>query len=113
MAEGSSNQKLEQIQRSGYLWYCLNKLAKIQTPLTVFGHALGSSDKHIVDVIVGSRCPHIVVGLFGDPASIENQAIHDSVVQMQTRRREFVESGRHPNELQVTFFSSKSANVWR
>lgn len=112
VAEGASNQKLEQIQRSGYLWYCMNKLAKIQSPLTVFGHALGPSDRHILDVIVGSKCPHIAVGLFGDPASAVNQAIHDSVTQMQTRRRELVENERHRDELQVTFFSSESARVW-
>lgn len=44
VAEGSAAQKLEQIQRVGYLWYCLDKLARIESPLVVFGHALGPSD---------------------------------------------------------------------
>jgi hypothetical protein len=112
VAEGTSNQKLEQIQRSGYLWYCFNKLAKIEGPLAVFGQALGVPDQHIVDVIVGSKCLHVAIGLFRDPRSAVNQAIYDSAMQMQARRNDLIKAGRSRNELQLSFFDSESAAVW-
>lgn len=112
VAEGASQQKLEQIQRSGYLWYCFNKIAKIESPLVVFGHALGESDQHIVDVIVESKCPHVAIGLFRDPRSAVNQAIYHSALRMQVRRKELVEARRSRSELQVAFFDSESAAAW-
>jgi hypothetical protein len=36
VAEGTPEKKLEQIQRVGYLWYALDKLARIRGPLVVF-----------------------------------------------------------------------------
>jgi hypothetical protein len=76
VAEGDPAQKLEQIQRTGYLWYCLDKLARIKGPLVIFGHSLGPSDQHIVDVVSeNADLSQIVVGLHGDPSSAGNQAI--------------------------------------
>jgi uncharacterized protein DUF4917 len=51
IAEGSPEKKLEQIQGSGYLWYGLEKLRTIQSPLIMFGHSLGESDNHLLNVI--------------------------------------------------------------
>jgi hypothetical protein len=51
VAEGYPDKKLEQIQRSGYLSYCLGKLQRIQNCLVVFGLGFGESDQHIAHVI--------------------------------------------------------------
>lgn len=113
VAEGSAEQKLEQIQRSGYLWYCLDKFAKIESPLFVFGHALGESDKHLVDAIAYNlKLSSIAVGLFRDPKSPGNAAIYSNALQLQARRKELLAQGRKGHELTVIFFDSESARVW-
>ena len=113
VAEGDPAQKLEQIQRIGYLWYCLDKLARIKGPLVVFGHALGPSDQHIVDVISeNTDLSHIAVGLHGDPSSPSNQAICTSAEAIQARRAALVEKRRRGQRLQVSYFQSESVQVW-
>ena len=49
VAEGTPEKKLDQIQGNGYLWYALEKLRTIQSPLVLFGHSLGVSDGHILN----------------------------------------------------------------
>ena len=36
---------------SVYLWYAMDKFSRIESPLVVFGHSLGDSDRHITDAI--------------------------------------------------------------
>jgi len=113
VAEGEPAQKLEQIQRIGYLWYCLDKLARIQGPLVIFGHSLGSSDQHIVDIVSeNTDLPHIAVALHGDPSSPGNQAIHESAEAMRARRAAQVEKRGRGKLLEVSYFRSSSAQVW-
>lgn len=113
VAEGNPTQKLDQIQRSGYLWYCLDKLARIEGPLMVFGHSLGSSDQHIVDVITeNTKLSHIAVGLHGDLANSINQAIYVSAESMRARREALIEKRGRGKQLEVTYFNSESAKVW-
>ena len=62
------NKKLEQIRGNAYLSYALGKLSRIESPLVIYGHALGRSDSHIADAIVGNeKIKALYVGLFGDP----------------------------------------------
>lgn len=111
IAEGAADKKLEQIQRTGYLWYCLDKLSKVQNALVVFGHTLGSSDQHIADVIAGNiDLPCLAIGLFGNPDSVENCAIRDGAARMQIKRRERIK--RKGKALEVLYFNSESASVW-
>jgi hypothetical protein len=71
VAEGLANKKLEQIQRSPYLWYCLDKLACIKSPLVVFGHSLGESDRHIRDVLARNETlDTLYISVRGDPNSV-------------------------------------------
>lgn len=113
VAEGIPERKLEQIQRSGYLWYCLDKLARIQGPLVVVGHSLGESDSHIAEVIADNRdLEDLYVGLFGSPASESNIAVRRSVAAIERRRRERARSSKD-KQLNVHFYDSASAPVWR
>ncbi len=110
VAEGSPEKKLEQIQGNGYLWYCLDKLRNIESPLVVFGHSLGPSDNHISDAIVAARkLPTLIVGLHGDLNSKENQATRMRVQQIADRRAQLP---GHPTPLQVFFYDADSAQVW-
>jgi hypothetical protein len=109
VAEGAAEKKLEQIQRVGYLWYCLDKLRRIERPLVVFGHSLGSSDNHIWDAIAENRkLATVYVALHGGLDSDSGQAIRSAARQMQVRRLKF--HAREP--LEVVYFDSRTANVW-
>jgi hypothetical protein len=114
VAEGNSNGKLEQIQRSGYLWYCLDKLARIQNTLFVFGHALGPSDQHIVDILANNTdLRTIAISMFGDPDTPSNQEIIASANRMRAAREEIIAKHRgRGHQLQVLFFDSQSASPW-
>ena len=110
VAEGTPEKKLQQIQGSGYLWYCLDKLRNIQSPLVIFGHSLGASDGHILDSIAASRkLPAIYVGLHGDPESPSNLAIKASAQRIADRRTQL--HGR-TTPLQVYFYDSDSIRIW-
>ena len=113
VAEGTPEKKLEQIQRIGYLWYALDKLSRIETPLVVFGHAFSAADGHIANAIADNlKLPEMYVGLHGDPNSERNLAIQ-ATVQNMVRRREARNAGRRrPVALQASFYDSDSAAPW-
>ena len=114
VAEGTAARKLEQIQRHGYLWYALDKFARINAPLVVYGSALGPSDEHIMSAIA-SNCdlPTVYVGLFGDEESAANRATMLAANQMQATRHEAIARRRgRGTPLQVQFFQSETAQVW-
>jgi hypothetical protein len=112
VAEGAPDKKLEQIQRHGYLWYCLDKLSRIERPLVIYGHALGPSDQHLLDALAGNKKLSLVfVGIHGDPASPANQAIFDAAERLQAARAR-QQRRRKGKGLQVALFQSESAHVW-
>lgn len=113
VAEGQPEAKLEQIQRTGYLWYALDKLSRVASPLVVFGHSLGASDRHIGDAIADNvDLGVLAVGLHGDPEGAANQQIRASLAGVQARREKRNATLRRPRPLEVIFFDSDSANVW-
>lgn len=112
IAEGDSPKKTEQIQRSGYLWYCYSKLSRSENPLVVFGHSLGPSDAHICEAIVRSKCQYVVVGLHGDVDAPYNQEIVKSLYQMQASRKQLIEHGHSKVSLSFEFFDSATAPAW-
>lgn len=118
IAEGSSDKKLEQIQRHGYLWYSLSKLSKIESPLVIYGHSLSEHDKHITKALVNNtKLAQIFIGLFGDENSAENLKIRQTASQMITDRDTILttfksKKGRKGEKLNIQFFNSSSAKVW-
>jgi hypothetical protein len=113
VAEGTPEKKLDQIERSGYLWYALDKLHRIETPLVVFGHSLGASDQHIVDALISAdKLPLIYIGLYGDPDAASNLLLRAVAERMVSRRaaRNLVR-GRGV-ELAVEFFDAATARPW-
>lgn len=113
VAEGSAEQKLEHIQRCGYLWYCLDKFSRIESPLLVFGHTLGESDGHISDALARNmKLPSIAVGIYGDPKAAANQVTFMNVMHIKGIREKLLDEGKKGKELSVIFFDSASAKVW-
>ncbi len=110
VAEGSPEMKLQQIQGRGYLWYCLDKLRNIESPLVIFGHSLGATDGHILDAIAANRrIPAIYVGLHGDPSSVTNEATMAAAQRLADRRAQL---RGHPIPLGVFFYDSDSVRIW-
>lgn len=113
IAEGTADKKLEQIQRNGYLWYALDKFARINSPLVIFGHSLGESDGHIADAIADNGdLPRVLVGLHGDPASAANRAIYSTTLKMKARRDRLPKKRSRTKSLEVVFYDSGTAKSW-
>jgi hypothetical protein len=110
VAEGTPEKKHEQIHGNGYLWYCLDKLRSIQSPLVIFGHSLSPSDGHILEAIATNpKLPALYIGLHGDPESPSSQATRAAAQRLVDRRAQV--RGR-PTPLEVFFYASDSARVW-
>jgi hypothetical protein len=113
VAEGTPERKLEQIQRHGYLWYSLDKLARIESPLVVYGHALGSSDAHLADTLSQNpKLAKIFIGLHGDLESEKNSALVNMGSQLIAAREKLANMRKNVKELEVFFYQSESAEVW-
>jgi hypothetical protein len=113
VAEGSPDKKLQQIQRVGYLWYALDKFARIHNPLVVLGHALGPSDQHIADAIADNKdIRQLFIGLHGDPESSGNLSLRSAVQRIQRRREERKGRGRKAAGLAIEYFDTASARPW-
>ena len=108
VAEGTSLQKLEHIQRSGYLWYCRQKLQSIRSPLVVCGSSLGDSDEHIVNDIADSESSLVWLGVHGGCKSASASRMELVAQKLETRRSKI----RKGKPLKVLFFDLSTANIW-
>ncbi|MGE5610366.1 MAG: DUF4917 family protein [Bacillota bacterium] len=113
VAEGLAEKKLEQIQRSGYLSYCLGKLERITNALVVFGLSFGDSDRHLADVIANNKSlGTLYVGLYGDPDSALNRIVRQNVKSIQQRRERLIAAKQAKSPLEVKFYDTATAPVW-
>ena len=116
VAEGSAEAKLRQIQRVGYLWYCLDKLARIRSPLVVYGHSLGPADQHIVDVIAANEDIRTVyLGVHGGRTSAAAATAWEASVRLEAGRERILnrrERRRGNRGLSIKFYESETAAVW-
>jgi hypothetical protein len=113
VAEGTPDNKLAQIQRVGYLWYCLDKLARIASPLVVYGHSLDAPDQHIVDVLVSNtKLRSIYLGVHGGADSASGRLAWRVAERMKEERRRLITKKGTSDELSVTYFASETARVW-
>lgn len=112
VAEGDANKKLTQIQRSGYLSYCLGKLERIQQTLVVFGSSLGQSDNHIANVLADNPdLEKLYVGVHDDLGSSGSRSVRQSVTRiLQRRERNRSKLGFKP--LIIEYYDSRTAQVW-
>lgn len=106
VAEGTSAEKLERIRHSDYLAKAYRSFQEIQYCLFVYGHSFAGNDDHYLKLIERGKLSHLFVGLHGGPEMNDNKQI--------IRRAQAIASSRHPRRpLQVDFFDTGSAHVWR
>lgn len=105
VTEGTSSQKLDRIQHSGFLNRAYRSLATIGGCLFIYGHSLAQNDEHLLKLIDNGKTKKIFVGIFGDPATAANQ-------QIVARAKQFADRRRKGSEAQVHFFDAQSVHVW-
>ena len=115
VAEGKAEKKMTQIQRSGYLFYCLGKPERIESPIVIYGLSLSENDQHIINAIADNRnLDRVFIDLHGRVNSrVNKQIIHISNWMMK-RRKDYISTagGRRAKELDIKYFSSKTTPVW-
>jgi hypothetical protein len=105
VTEGTSEQKMDRIQHSGFLSRAYRSLAGIGWNLFIYGHSLAENDEHLLKLIDHGKTTRIFVGLYGDPTKKSNQKIIERAKLIPGRRRD-----RYPAE--VFFYDAQSARVW-
>lgn len=74
IAEGRASEKLSAIYRSDYLSFAYAQLEQHSSPLVVFGHSLGESDKHIVKAIKRASTRTLAISIYpSNPADIREE----------------------------------------
>ena len=112
VTEGTSAEKYDKILHSAYLNHALRSFSSIQGKLFIFGLSLAPNDEHILRRIEDGKVSRLFVGLHGDPNSEVNQQIVERA-DLMIERRDEQRSGRGLPDLQVEYFDSGTADVWR
>jgi hypothetical protein len=76
VCEGRSDDKMKIIRGSDYLSFCHSQLAQHQGALCIFGHHLGTQDRHIIEAVLQARPKTLAISVL--PRS-------DSFIQHQKR----------------------------
>lgn len=112
VAEGSSANKHSRIMHNAYLHKALRSFESCcnngNGSLTVFGHSLAENDRHVLRLIAKGRIRKMLVSIYGDPGSAENQSIRANCEELVRRRA----SAKKVPELDVVYFDAQSAHVW-
>ncbi len=106
VTEGTSEQKKDRIQHSGFLNRAYRSFAEIGHSLFVYGHSLAENDEHLLKLIDNGKTRKIFIGIYGEPSTEGNRKIIERARLIPIRRRQ---NGTRP---QVHFFDAASAHVW-
>lgn len=110
VSEGTSQQKKSKIRHNAYLYQgfksLVNNTEQTRPCFFIFGHSLADNDDHILRHIGKGKFPKVYIGLHGDVDSEGNQQIIEKAHQLASQRKNW-----HP--LDIDFFDSQSARVWR
>lgn len=105
VTEGSSEQKMDRIQHSGFLNRAYRSFSQITKNLFIYGHSLAKNDEHLLALIDRGKIRRIFIGIYGDPTNKSNLAIIERAKLITCRRRE-----QYPAD--VVFYDAQSARVW-
>lgn len=105
VAEGTSDQKMKRIMKSGYLQRGLKSLASITGNLFVYGMSMSDNDEHILRRVEKSKVETLWVGVYGDPDSKDNKAMMARASALGGKR-----AAKSP--LTVKFYDASTAKVW-
>lgn len=106
VSEGDSKDKYSKIIHSGYLSRCVRSIGNIGGSLFVHGHSFADNDDHILNFIPESKVKNLCISVFGDISSVENKAKLKKAEKLKGMRGD-------RNPLNIFFYQSESANVWR
>lgn len=118
VSEGEAKRKLERIEASSYLSWCLRKFENVRGSLFTYGWAMNSQDAHLVDAIAKNASLELLfVGVYGAPDAETSQSLMRTARKLANRREAILTSGRTGRRkmrrpLEVHFYDSGSANVW-
>lgn len=112
VAEGNSDQKLEKIKHSGFLYHSYKsfsgRMDNGKSCLFIYGHSLASNDFHILTKISHGKIPELFISIYGDIDSKMNQQIVEAANALIEERKHFNE--KYP--LDVIYYDASSAKVW-
>lgn len=110
VTEGRTEEKQASIAKSAYLRHCHRVLGELSGILFVHGLSLSPNDDHILALLEaeGSEVSAVYVGLHGNPDSEVNDEIMRRARRLARRRQ--ANGGAN---LDVLFYDSASAHVWR
>ncbi|HMG15404.1 MAG TPA: DUF4917 family protein [Saprospiraceae bacterium] len=112
VAEGESNNKLEKITHSGYLYHSYKSFSSTmkigakgqKNCLFTYGVSFSENDDHILCKISKGKIGHLFVSIYGDLSSILNKQIIALVERLKRKR----DSGN----LEVSYYQAETAKVW-
>ena len=109
VAEGTSTQKVDKINRSAYLSKALRSLSNCGGSMAIYGHSLDDNDDHILRAITKSKLTKLAISIYGDEHSAANSAIISKGESLSEHRR-----SEHPNgpALEVQFYDASSVHLW-
>jgi len=102
VAEGSSKDKLERLNHSGYLNRGIRSFANIGGALFVYGFAFKENDDHIIKLIAKSKLNKLFVGLYGNVDSTDNKQLIAVVNSLAGTAK----------SLETYYYDAESAKVW-
>jgi hypothetical protein len=105
VTEGTSDQKLDRIQHSGFLNRAYRSFSEISGSLFIYGHSLAANDEHLLKLIDKGKLNKVFVGIYGDPELDSNRKIIE-------RARLFRDRRPFESSVEVHFFDASSAHVW-
>jgi hypothetical protein len=106
VAEGTSQEKFERIRHNDYLAKAYRSFSEIKGALFIYGHSLAENDEHYLKRIEKGKVSNVYIGLYGDPSSASNKKI-------VSRGNQLAASRPPSKQMNVHFFDSASASVWR
>ncbi len=101
VSEPTYQKKQSKIEHNPYLNSCYEKLRATSGVLFIYGHSMDNSDKHIFDAVRLSAINKVMVSIYGDPNSDNNQ-------RTMANARTYME--RHGRT--VDFYYASSVSVW-
>lgn len=109
VAEGTSAQKKAKIRHNAYLYQGFKQFtANVKTAkhcFFIFGHSLAENDDHILTRMARGKFQKLYVGIYGDPATQDNQRIMNRANELAAHRHE-------KSPLEVAFYEAATARVW-
>lgn len=112
VAEGSSDNKKSRIMHNAYLHKALRSFESCcnngRGSLTIFGHSLAGNDQHVLRYIAKGRIRKVLVSVYGDPNSPDNQAIRVNCEELTHARA----AAKRLPDLDIIYFDAASAHVW-